>query len=189
MTSRIYADRSETGWRSQASLRRRTVSRRRTARSTTVCSRCVSTAERSGWRASKSSAFPKIPVSGLFISWRKISPMSPGYSAHGGPRTDSDASIQRKRRSIRLAARGTKSPIRETNSTCPSATSRVTSQLRSAGATNTTGAFSEKWRSGSVSGFMPINSSSSNIAAGDDRSHISRNSESVEAMRTGLVLA
>ena len=46
------------------------VSLRRTASSTTVCGRCMFMAGRRALCESSSSALPRIPIKGLFISWR-----------------------------------------------------------------------------------------------------------------------
>lgn len=79
------ADRAAGWWLSHIWLRRRTVSRRRMARSTTVSNRCAAAAGKFSRCARSSSAFPKIPVKGLLISCRRISAKSAGSSAQGGP--------------------------------------------------------------------------------------------------------
>ena len=62
---------------------------------TTVRSLCVSTDEKRSQWARSNSAFPRMPVRGLLISWRKIVAISPGSSAHGGPSTEFDIAAHR----------------------------------------------------------------------------------------------
>ncbi len=61
----------------------RTVSRKRTARSAIVSRRSTAAGGKPSRRASRSSVFPRIPVSGLFTSCRRISPKSPDSASFG----------------------------------------------------------------------------------------------------------
>src|SRR5271157_4046714 len=72
---------------SHSSLSRRTVSRMRTASAAMVSRRCSACAGRGTFflrsSTNKSSALPRIPVRGLFNSWRKISPKSRASTSAG----------------------------------------------------------------------------------------------------------